>query len=259
MYRSQYDTDITTFSTAGRLLQIEYAVEAVNQGTCVVGLRGNNFSVVCSQKRAQSKLAYHQQKLFNIDDHMACGISGLTADGRVLVDHMRNECLNNKYVYDCPMTVGRLITQMGTKAQKNTMHYGKRPFGVALLVAGYDKGGPHIYESCPSGNYFEFHANAIGARSQSARTYLEKNYESFKEFPEAEEKDKLIEHAVRALYSTTKDDTDLTMENLTVMVVGKGCKAHELTMTENQTVLDKVKDSEAAANADGDDAMEVDQ
>ena len=32
-----------------------------------------------------------RQKIFKIDDHMAIGISGLTADARVLADYMRNE------------------------------------------------------------------------------------------------------------------------------------------------------------------------
>jgi 20S proteasome subunit alpha 6 len=44
---------------------------------------------------------------------------------------------------------------------------------------GEQKKGVHLYETCPSGNYFEYKAHAIGARSQSARTYLEKHYESF--------------------------------------------------------------------------------
>ena len=41
------------------------------------------------------------------------------------------------------------------------------------------KKGVHLYETCPSGNYYEYKANAIGARSQSARTYLEKHFETF--------------------------------------------------------------------------------
>ena len=36
-------------------------------------------------------------RIFKIDDHMAIGISGLTADARVLADYMRNECLNHSY------------------------------------------------------------------------------------------------------------------------------------------------------------------
>ena len=39
--------------------------------------------------------------------------------------------------------------------------------------------GPHLFQTEPSGVYFEYKAQAIGARSQSARTYLEKTYASF--------------------------------------------------------------------------------
>ena len=36
----------------------------------------------------------------------------------------------------------------------------KRPYGVGLLVAGSDEKGPHLFETCPSGNYFEYYAMA---------------------------------------------------------------------------------------------------
>lgn len=35
----QYDTDVTTWSPQGRLFQVEYAMEAVKQGSCAVGLK----------------------------------------------------------------------------------------------------------------------------------------------------------------------------------------------------------------------------
>ena len=57
MFRNQYDTDVTTFSPAGRLHQVEYAMEAVKQGSCSVGLRTSEWVVVGSLKRASSELA----------------------------------------------------------------------------------------------------------------------------------------------------------------------------------------------------------
>jgi 20S proteasome subunit alpha 6 len=66
-----------------------------------------------------------------------------------------------------------------TEAQVNTQEYGRRPYGVGFLVIGQDQSGPHLYEFSPSGNSFEYYAMSIGARSQSAKTYLEKHYESF--------------------------------------------------------------------------------
>jgi len=43
----------------------------------------------------------------------------------------------------------------------------KRPYGVGLLVAGFDKAGAKLFYCCPSGAYFDYKAMAIGARSQA--------------------------------------------------------------------------------------------
>lgn len=39
--------------------------------------------------------------------------------------------------------------------------------------------GPHLFEFSPSGVTYEYFAMAIGARSQSAKTYLERHFEEF--------------------------------------------------------------------------------
>jgi 20S proteasome subunit alpha 6 len=65
------------------------------------------------------------------------------------------------------------------EAQVNTQEYGRRPYGVGFLVIGQDQTGPHLYEFSPSGTSYEYYAMSIGARSQSAKTYLERHYESF--------------------------------------------------------------------------------
>jgi hypothetical protein len=38
VYGLQYDTDVTVWSPQGRLFQVEYAMEAVKQGSCTVGI-----------------------------------------------------------------------------------------------------------------------------------------------------------------------------------------------------------------------------
>jgi hypothetical protein len=56
--------------------------------------------------------------------------------------------------------------KVADKHQVCTQRSWKRPYGVGLLVAGHDQRGPHLYNTCPSGNYWEYKAMAIGARSQ---------------------------------------------------------------------------------------------
>jgi 20S proteasome subunit alpha 6 len=114
------------------------------------------------------------------------------------------------------MPVETLVSLIGDKAQTNTQHYGKRPYGVGLLVAGVDETGPHLHEFQPSGLTQEMVACAIGARSQMARTYLEKNAEKFVECNGEE----LVKHGLRALKETLVQDRELTVENTSVGVVG---------------------------------------
>jgi len=215
MFRNQYDTDVTTFSPAGRIHQVEYAMEAVKQGAAVVGLRSKDWVVVASLKRAPSDLASYQKKIFKIDNHMGVASSGLIADARVLCQYMRTECLNHKFVYETPMQTGRLVAQLSDKAQVYTQKAEKRPYGVGLLVAGFDKTGPHLYQTSPAGVYYEYKAQAMGARSQSAKTYLEKHFETFEKCS----LDDLIRHALIALKGTSQGP--LTSKNVAIGFVGK--------------------------------------
>jgi 20S proteasome subunit alpha 6 len=63
---------------------------------------------------------------------------------------------------------------------------------------------------------------AIGARSQSAKTYLERHYSGFADLS----RDELIKHVVKALHTCTESDKDLTVENTVIAVVGEGERFH---------------------------------
>ncbi|PPS17876.1 hypothetical protein GOBAR_AA02682 [Gossypium barbadense] len=118
MFRNQYDTDVTTWSPAGRLFQVEYAMEAVKQGSAAIGLRSKTHVVLGCVNKANSELSSHQKKIFKVDDHIGVAIAGLTADGRVLSRYMRNECINYSFTYESPLPVGRLVVQLADKAQQ---------------------------------------------------------------------------------------------------------------------------------------------
>ncbi|XP_071447543.1 proteasome subunit alpha type-1-like [Hetaerina americana] len=218
MFRNQYDSDVTVWSPQGRLHQVEYAMEAVKLGSATVGLKNKTHAVLIALKRASSELSAHQKKVIPIDDHLGISIAGLTADARILSRYMRTECLNHRYSHDSALPITRLISNLGNKMQVCTQRYDRRPYGVGLLVAGYDDQGPHIYQTCPSANYFDCKAMAIGSRSQSARTYLEKNLDKFLECS----LDDLVKHGLRALRDTLPNEVELNTKNVSIGVVGKG-------------------------------------
>jgi len=200
MFRNQYDNDVTTWSPQGRLHQVEYAMEAVKQGSATVGVKSKTHAVLVALKRASSELSAYQKKIMNLDDHMGMSIAGLTADAKSLSRWMRTECLTSRYYHNAPLRLEILMNDLGNKMQSCIQLYNRRPYGVGLVVAGYDDLGPHIYQVCPS-----------------ARTYLEKNFDEFL----TSDLETLVAHGLRALRDTLPNEVDLSNKNVSIAVVGK--------------------------------------
>ena len=218
MFRNNYDNDSITYSPTGRLFQVEYALEAIKQGSAAVGIASKTHVVLVALKRNAEELGSSQKKLIKIDDHMGIALAGLAPDARVLSNYLRKQAMNLKMVFNRPILTQRAVLQIADKAQENTQLYGSRPYGVGLLVAGYDETGAHLYEFQPSGLVLEYYGAAIGARSQAARTYLERTLEEVREVTDVES---LIVHGLNALRDTLAQDVELTLRNTSVAVVGK--------------------------------------
>lgn len=154
--------------------------------------------------------------MIRIDDHIGIALAGLAPDARVLSNFMRQQAMSSKMVYNRPIPVSRVVNAIADKAQKNTQQYGRRPYGVGLLIIGFDEAGPHLFEFVSSGQVLEYSGTAIGARSQSSRTYLERTFEHF---PSATS-DELILHGLRALRDSLAQDKELTQLNTSIGIVG---------------------------------------
>ena len=59
--------------------------------------------------------------------------------------------------------------------QEYTQSGGVRPFGVSLLICGWDEPGkPLLFQCDPSGAYFAWKATAMGKNNINGKTFLEK-------------------------------------------------------------------------------------
>ncbi|KAG0669532.1 Proteasome subunit alpha type-6 [Maudiozyma exigua] len=217
MFRNNYDGDTVTFSPTGRLFQVEYALEAIKQGSVTVGLRSKNHAVLVALKRNADELSSYQKKIIKCDTHMGLSLAGLAPDARVLSNYLRQQCNYSQLVYNRKLSVEKAGHLLSDKAQRNTQSYGGRPYGVGLLIIGYDNSGAHLLEFQPSGNTLELYGTAIGARSQGSKTYLERVLDEFVDVQTSEE---LIKFGVEALRQSLKDET-LTTDNLSIAIVGK--------------------------------------
>jgi 20S proteasome subunit alpha 6 len=161
---------------------------------------------------------------------------------------MRTEALNHRYVYGTPMQGSRIVSDLADMHQRCTQSYVRRPYGVGLLVGVCDQTGPHLYCTEPSGNCYEYLAFAIGSRSQTSKTYLEKEFEGFA----AATEDELIKHVLKALASSLSGDSTLDNKSASIAVVGTGQPYRLIEGEALQPYLDQI-----AVEGDGDADMDV--
>ena len=212
-----YDRAITVFSPDGRLFQVEYAREAVKRGTTTVGLKFKDGAVLIVDKRIASRLMEPRsiEKIFQIDEHIGCATSGLVADARVLVDHARVTAQISKITYDERINVEMLVKKICDYKQNYTQYGGVRPFGTALLIAGVDDQGVHLFETDPSGALVSYKAGSIGAGRNVVMEVFEE------QFQEGMDMDDAIVLGLKALKKATEEEK-LNPKSVEIGIVRKG-------------------------------------
>jgi 20S proteasome subunit alpha 2 len=165
-------------------------------------------------------------------------------DYRVLVDKARKVSHTGyKRIYNEYPPTRILVQDVARVMQEATQSGGVRPYGVSLLIAGWDdgiepeseeapaegeaavgekkpsgktggilKGGPMLYQVDPSGSYFPWKATAIGKSATSAKTFLEKRYTEGLE----------LEDAVHIALLTLKETIEGEMSGETVEIGKSG-------------------------------------
>ncbi|KAF9762798.1 putative proteasome subunit alpha type-2 [Fusarium sp. DS 682] len=239
----RYSFSLTTFSPSGKLVQIEYALNAVNQGITALGIKATNGIVLATEKKSSSPLADQSSlsKISDITPNIGMVYSGMGPDYRVLVDRARKVSHTGyKRIYNEYPPTRILVQDVARVMQEATQSAGVRPYGVSLLVAGWDegiepeeesktteeseekkvnrktggihKGGPMLYQVDPSGSYYPWKATAIGKSATKAKTFLEKRYSEELE----------LEDAIHIALLTLKDNIEGEMngDSIEIGIVG---------------------------------------
>jgi len=197
-----YDRAITVFSPNGRLYQVEYAREAVQKGTVSLGIKYANGVILAVDKNITDTLviANSVEKIYKIDDHIGASASGLVADGRRVIDKARVDAQSYKLTYGEAIEMPNMVRKMTDNMQLYTQIGGLRPFGVALLIGGVDTDGScHLYETDPSGSFWEYQATAIGEQSKNIKEIFRKEYKADMTKQDA------IDLALKAMYKGTEE------------------------------------------------------
>ena len=172
-----YDRAITVFSPDGRLFQVEYAMELVNRGATILGIRCSEGVVLGAEENVEPlEEAEYSWKIFRVDDHVGAAIVGLSSDARILIDQARVNAQSNKLTYDEPIDVEVVTKRISDVKQLYTQHTGVRPFGVSIIFAGVDKTGSRVFGTHPSGTYRGYKATAQGAGRDTVLAMLKEEH-----------------------------------------------------------------------------------
>ncbi|XP_063434163.1 proteasome subunit alpha type-4-like [Mytilus galloprovincialis] len=239
----RYDSRTTIFSPEGRLYQVEYAMEAIGHaGTCL-GILASDGVVLAAERRNTNKLldeVSYSEKIYNLNDDMACSVAGITSDANVLTNELRLIAQRYLLQYQEPIPCEQLVSTLCDIKQAYTQFGGKRPFGVSLLYVGWDKHyGFQLYQSDPSGNYGGWKATCIGNNSANAVSMLKQEYK------EGEVKLKDALNLAIKILSKTLDMTKLTAEKVEIATLTRVNNKTQITILPAAQVEDLIKIHEA--------------
>ena len=172
-----YDRAITVFSPDGRLFQVEYAMELVNRGATILGIRCSEGVVLGAEENVEPlEEEEYSWKIFKVDEHIGAAIVGLSSDARILIDQARVYAQSNRLTYDEPIDTEVVTKRICDIKQLYTQHAGVRPFGISLIFGGVDKTGSRLFGTHPSGTYRGFKATAQGAGRETVLPILREEY-----------------------------------------------------------------------------------
>jgi 20S proteasome subunit alpha 2 len=204
--------------------------------------------VLATEKKSSSPLIDPPSlsKVSLVTPNIGMVYSGMGPDYRILVDKARKVSHTGyKRIYNEYPPTRILVQDVARVMQEATQSGGVRPYGVSLLVAGWDEGtdpttgeeekntdaregletekekevkgkkgalgmagGPSLWQVDPSGSYFPWKATAIGKSAASAKTFLEKRYKE----------DLELEDAVHIALLTLKETIEGEMNGDTVEI-----------------------------------------
>lgn len=121
----QYSFSLTTFSPSGKLVQIEYALNAVAAGATSLGIACTDGVVIATEKKLPSILVDEStvQKILMLTPNIGVVYSGMGPDYRVLVRKARKTAQAYYRLYHEHIPVAQLVREVAAVMQEFTREW----------------------------------------------------------------------------------------------------------------------------------------
>jgi len=149
--------------------------EKILHGTTTVGIKATDGVVLCADMRASAGYFIannNTMKIQQIDDHAGMTMAGGVADAQNITDILRYHANLHRIQKNKPIPI-KSLTRLSSLIFHQNRGY---PFIADILVGGYDKSGPALYNVDMFGSVEEKTYVTTGSGSPVAYGLLEEEY-----------------------------------------------------------------------------------
>lgn len=176
--RIPYDKSAAIWSPDGELVQLSYARKASERGAAAVGMILDEKTILLAGETLFDPLVVRPDKIQEIDINLFVVAAGLSTDSNLLIGQARIVAQQHRLIYGEKISVRALAARLGDLMARHTITGGLRPFGTALLLAGFnpvDKVSELFFVD-NGGSYFAVNAYAAGSGNERIIDALRKQY-----------------------------------------------------------------------------------
>jgi proteasome alpha subunit len=188
------------YGPEGALVQVDFALEAVNRGSTTIGIRTDEHAILASQLKPTRALIDPAEKIYQIDEHLGATGAGYIGDVLKLIQELRMQAQKHRLTFDSPVDIKSASEELSSYLHQYTI-YAVRPLGASIILAGRDPTGVQMYQVDPSGTYFKGSGFAIGAGSDRALEVIQLGYNSRMSLED------LVSLGTKAIKTVTQDES----------------------------------------------------
>ncbi|ADM12375.1 proteasome alpha subunit C6 [Encephalitozoon intestinalis ATCC 50506] len=190
------------FNSDGKLLQIEYGLEAVNNSLPIVTAKSKSMIVCASKKIPRDKLEESESSsFFRVSGKCYVGITGLSGDVDYVIKRIKMVANQKTFSFGMEVTPDILCRCFADKIQQLIQSSEERSPAFNASIFGFDGKKPMIYQTDMSGISYPCYATAAGEKHGKMTKFIEKNHHG-----DMEDKE-LFELAIGALLESIGTDS----------------------------------------------------
>lgn len=178
--RVPYDKSAAIWSPDGELVQLSYARKASERGAAAIGMILDEKTILLAGETLFDPLIVRPDKIQKIDKNLFVVAAGLSTDSNLLISQARMVAQQHRLIYGEKISVRALAARLGNLMARHTITGGLRPFGTALLLAGFNPVNSisELFFVDNGGSYFAVNAYAAGSGNERIIDSFRKEYKS---------------------------------------------------------------------------------